>query len=106
LTASRSHEIGSDLRGRTTKTKIAKVNPPIVNDTNDSPLRVEVPVSLQREQQPASFLKVVVPTTPNQTTPNSHRRLQTISRMFVTPTTPHHLVMRSAGPHNVSQDRL
>jgi hypothetical protein len=47
-----------------------------------------------------------VSTTPNPTTPNSHRRLQITPCRFVTPTTPHHMVRRSAGPLNSSQDML
>jgi hypothetical protein len=39
-------------------------------------------------------------------TPNSHHRLQTTPRRFVTPTTPHHMNRRSAGPLNLSQDML
>jgi hypothetical protein len=63
-------------------------------------------MSPQREQQLASSLRVVVPTIPNKTTPNSHHILQTIPRSFVTPTTPHHMVRRSVGPHNSSKDML
>jgi hypothetical protein len=76
--------------------------PLITNETTDSPPRVDIPVSPQREKHSSSSPRVVVPTTPNQTTPNSHRILQTLPRRFVTPTTSHHMVRRSAGPHKIS----
>jgi hypothetical protein len=63
-------------------------------------------MSPQGVQESASYPRLVAPTTPNRTTPNSHRRLQSSPHRFVTPTTPHHMVRRSAGPHNLSQDML
>jgi hypothetical protein len=47
-----------------------------------------------------------VPTSSNQMTPNSHRRLHTRPRRFVIPTTPYHMIRRSAGSLNLSQDML
>jgi hypothetical protein len=63
-------------------------------------------MSPQGVHQSSSPPRVVVPTAPNQTTPNPHRILQTSPRRFVTPTTPHHMVRRSAGPHKLSQEML
>jgi hypothetical protein len=79
---------------------------PLIANDNSSPQRVDITESPQREQQPASAPRVVVPTTPNKMTPNSHRILQTMSRRFLNPTTPHHMVRMSAGPLNLSQDML
>jgi hypothetical protein len=82
------------------------LTPLIANGTNYLPLRVDIPMSPQREHHSASSPRVVVPTSPNQTTPTSHRRLQTIPSRFVTTTTPNHIVRRSEGPHNLSLDML
>jgi hypothetical protein len=82
------------------------LTPLIANETNYLPPRVDIPMSPQREQQSASSPRVVVPTEPNKTTPNYHRILQTIPNRFVTTTTPHNVVRRSAGPYNLSQDML
>jgi hypothetical protein len=85
---------------------IQRTATPILNNDSNSPTRVEITESPQRENQPASAPKVAVPTASNQITPNSHRGFQTTRCRFVTPTTPHHMTRRSAGPLNLSQDML
>jgi hypothetical protein len=67
---------------------------------------VKITVLPQRVQQRVSPPRVVVPTTPSQTTPNSHRRLQTSTHRFVAPATPQSMVRRSTAPQNLSQDML
>jgi hypothetical protein len=79
---------------------------PIINNDSNSPQRVNITESPQKEHLTASAPRMVVPTSSNQMTPNSHCRLQTTSRRFSTPTTPHHMTRRSAGPLNFSQDML
>jgi hypothetical protein len=79
---------------------------PLLTNESISPQRVDFIESPQREQHPASAPRVIVPTTPKQTTPNSHHRLLTTQRRYVTPTKLHHMVRRSAGPLNLSLDML
>jgi hypothetical protein len=67
---------------------------------------VDITESNQRVKQAASAPRVTVPAPPNQTTHNSHCRLQKMTRRFFTPTTPYRRVRRGAGPLNLSQDML
>jgi hypothetical protein len=75
---------------------------PLLNKESNSPPRVDIPESPQREHHPVSAPRVIVPTASKQMTPYSHRRLQTTPCRFVTPTTPHHMTRRSAGPLSLS----
>jgi hypothetical protein len=79
---------------------------PLLNYNSNSPQRVGTTESPQKEHLTASAPRVVVPTGSNQMTPNSHRRLQTMPRRFVTPTTPHHTTRRITGPLSLSKDIL
>jgi hypothetical protein len=83
-----------------------RTSTPLLNNTSKSPQRVDITESPHKEHMPTSAPRVVVPAASIQMTPNSHRRLQSTSRRFVTPNTPHHMTRRSAGPLNLSQDML
>jgi hypothetical protein len=79
---------------------------PLLNNTSNSPQRVEITESPHKEHKPALALRVVVPTASNQMKPNSHSRLKTTPHMCVTPITPHHMTRRSTGPLNLSHAML
>jgi hypothetical protein len=67
---------------------------------------VDCAVSPYTKRMTTSAQRVIEPTSVNQKSQNSHRRLQTTSRRCVTPITPHHMNRRSAEPLNLSQDML
>jgi hypothetical protein len=79
---------------------------PLLNKYINSPPRVDITESPQRENQPASDPRVAVPTASNQMAQNYHRRSQTTPRRFFTSTTLNHMTRRITGSLNFSQDML
>jgi hypothetical protein len=73
----------------------------LLNNTSNSPHRVDITESPHKGHMPASAPRVVEPTSSNKIKPNYHRRLQTMPHRLVTAITPHHMARRSVGPLNL-----
>jgi hypothetical protein len=92
--------------GALSKHRRSPTSPTAEIDDSDKPLRVKITVSSPRVRNEATPPRVVLPTTPNITVPNSHHRLQQTQCRAVTPSNPHHIVRISAAPQNLSDGML